>query len=164
LLESLRRRLWSGQAVGLLLSGAIGLSLVNVGYYAGLRGFWRPVGWVLLSVALWTCVGLFVIAPIWIVAATRVGEVWKGFLSAAHLVLSYPGFCIGTSMVMGLLLLFGMATGIGLFIGVTSVVGLWVVLAQEALSSVRDGAWPELSEARSLRELWRPWEWKEPGA
>ena len=161
-LRAFRRRFWAAQAVGLLLAGAAGLLALNFSYYAGLGGPWRPVGWVLLGIVLWAGVGLLTVAPMWVEAAAQTGRVREGFLAAAGLVLSRPGLCLGASAVAGLLLLAGAATGVGLFLGVVSVVGLWVVLSHEALSSARKGC--DLSASRRLRELWRPWEWKEPGA
>lgn len=162
--EGLRRRFWTAQAVGLLLAGAAGLLGVNFGAYAGLAGPWRPVGWVLLGVTLWAGIGLLTLAPMWVAAVARTGRVREGFLEAAGLVLSHPGLCLGASAITGLLLLSGAATGVGLFLGGTSVAGLWVVLSHEALSSAREGRSCDLSASRGLRELWRPWEWKEPGA
>jgi hypothetical protein len=161
LLGGLRRRFWAAQAVGLLLAGAAGLLGVNLGVYAGLEGPWRPAGWGLLGVALWTCVGLLAIAPMWVAAVARTGRVLEGFLEAGGLVLSHPGLCLGVSAVAGLLLLAGAGTGIGLFAGATSAAGLWVVLSHEALSSAHSDA-GDLSASRSLRELWRPWENQKP--
>jgi len=158
LLRAFRRRFWTAQAVGLLLAGAAGLLSLNFGYYAGLGGPWRPVGWVLLGVVLWTGVGLLTVAPMWAAAAAQTGRVREGFLAAGGLALSRPGLCLGVSAITGLLLLAGAATGVGLFLGAVSVAGLWVVLSHDALSSAREGC--DLSASRSLRELWRPWEGK----
>ncbi|MSS73873.1 MAG: hypothetical protein EXS64_20660 [Candidatus Latescibacteria bacterium] len=161
LLGGVRRRFWAAQAVGLLLAGATGLLGVNFGAYAGLEGPWRPVGWVLLGLMLWTSIGLLGVAPMWVASAARTGRVLEGFLSAARLALAHPGLCLGTSAITGLLLLSGAATGIGLFTGAASVAGLWVVLSHEALSSARSESC-DLSASRSLRELWRPWENQKP--
>jgi hypothetical protein len=160
LLRAFRRRFWTAQAVGLLLAGAACLLSLNFGFYAGLGGPWRPVGWVLLGLVLWTGVGLLAVAPMWVAAAAQTGGAREGFLAAGGLVLSRPGLCLGASAVAGLLLLAGAATGVGLLLGAVSAAGLWVVLSHEALCAAQSGAVCGLSASRRLRDLWRPWDHK----
>ena len=161
LLGGVGRQFRSGQVLGLLMAGVVGLLAINAGFYARLKG---PAGWALAGLVLWTGAGLLVIAPLWMAASASSGRAFKSFGTAVHLTAMRPFLCVGALGVAGGVLLCGAATVAGIFLGAISIAALWAKLVFEALSAARDGRQVDLSESRSLRELWRPWEERGRGA
>ena len=142
-----------------LYAGALALLAANVFFYVRLMDDWPWTGAVLSGVMMWLMVFVCMTAVFTLPLAYRNrAPVRQIIRSGVFLALDNAGYAFVLLLAGSLILVFSLASGIGLlFLGIGAIGVLFSTGLRETLKRYQQSETSVLEEARGWRDLLRPW-------